>query len=120
MHTGLEEPGMFSTLDEMAAFYEERARGEAGIIVTGGISPNSAGVGFVGASKLSTEAEAKHHEVVTRAVHDAGGLIVMQILHTGRYGYHWWTESASAIKAPIGWSTPKRAGNKQLNSSIHL
>ena len=57
MHTGLEEPGLFSNLDEMAEFYAERARGEAGIIVTGGISPNSAGVGFVGASKMSTQRE---------------------------------------------------------------
>ena len=59
MHTGLEEPGLFSNLDEMAEFYAERARGEAGIIVTGGISPNSAGVGFVGASKMSTQREVR-------------------------------------------------------------
>ena len=45
MHTGLEEPGLFGTksLDEMAEFYAERARGQVGLIVTGGIAPNNAG-----------------------------------------------------------------------------
>ena len=118
MHTGLEEPGMFSTLDEMAAFYGERARGECGLIVTGGISPNAAGVGFVGASKMNTKGESAHHKVITDAVHDNGGLIAMQILHTGRYGYHWWTVSASAIKAPIGWSVPKALTSKEVYTTI--
>ena len=36
-----------------------------------------------------------------------GSKIAMQILHTGRYGYHPWAVSASAKKAPIGWFTPK-------------
>ena len=41
MHTGLEEtPGGFSRL---ATFYAERARGGAGLIVTGGIAPNREG-----------------------------------------------------------------------------
>jgi 2,4-dienoyl-CoA reductase (NADPH2) len=125
MHTGLEEPekkggllgslpgvgalfgGGHGTLDGMAAFYAERARGDVGLIVTGGISPNEEGLGFIGSAKLSTAAEAKSHEIVTKAVHDAGGKIAMQILHTGRYGYHFNTVSASAVKAPIGWTTPK-------------
>jgi 2,4-dienoyl-CoA reductase (NADPH2) len=43
MHTGLEEPGLFGNLDEMAKFYGKRAKGGVGIIVTGGIAPNAAG-----------------------------------------------------------------------------
>jgi hypothetical protein len=117
MHTGLEEPpvtggflgfgGTHGDLSGMAEFYAERARGEVGLIVTGGISPNDEGKGYFGAAKLSTDAEAEKHKIVTQAVHDAGGKIAMQILHTGRYGYHFNTVSASAIKAPIGWTTPK-------------
>jgi 2,4-dienoyl-CoA reductase (NADPH2) len=118
MHTGLEEPGLYSGLDEMAEFYAERARGEAGIIVTGGISPNAAGVGFIGASKLTSKSDARKHKVVTDAVHENGGYIAMQILHTGRYGYHYWTVSSSAIKAPIGWSTPKALCTKEVYDTI--
>ncbi|MET5116967.1 NADPH-dependent 2,4-dienoyl-CoA reductase, partial [Burkholderia pseudomallei] len=69
------------------AFYAERARGEAGLIVTGGIAPNERGRMRPGGSLLTTEEEAERHRIVTRAVHDAGGRSAMQILHFGRYAY---------------------------------
>jgi len=62
--------------------------------------------------------QSRHHKVITDAVHEAGGLIAMQILHTGRYGYHWWTVSASPVKAPIGWSTPKELSSREVYSTI--
>ena len=65
---------MFETkkLDEMAEFFAARARGQVGIIVTGGIAPNSEGRGVVGAAKMSTQAESDAHKVVASAVHEAG------------------------------------------------
>jgi hypothetical protein len=43
MHSGLEEgDGWGHRLTRMAAFFEERARGGVGLIVTGGIAPNNA------------------------------------------------------------------------------
>src|SRR5947207_1446499 len=81
MHTGLEEtPGGF---ERMAAFFAERARGGVGLIVTGGVGPNAEGAVYGGAAKLTTEEEAARHAIVTRAVHEAGGKICMQILHAG-------------------------------------
>ena len=120
MHTGLEEPGGLFTkpLDEMAAFYAERAKGEVGLIVTGGIAPNNPGRGYPFAAKMTTTSEAKLHQVVTQAVHDNGGRIAMQILHTGRYGYHPWAVSASALKAPIGWYTPKALSHSEIEATI--
>jgi 2,4-dienoyl-CoA reductase (NADPH2) len=121
MHTGLEEVGSFfkpGTLDEMAAFYAERAKGDVGLIVTGGIAPNFAGCGYFGAAKMSTTKEADRHKIVTSAVHEHGGKIAMQILHTGRYAYHPWAVSASAIKAPIGWFTPKALSSSEVNQTI--
>jgi hypothetical protein len=51
MHTGLEEsPDGF---ERMAAFFAERAKGGAGLIVTGGFAPNLAGRGSPKASQLS-------------------------------------------------------------------
>ncbi len=105
MHTGLEEPGGLFTrggLDGMASYFVERAKGEVGLIVTGGISPNNAGRGYIGAAKMSTMSESQQHNVVTEAVHAHGGKIAMQILHTGRYAYHPFPVSASAIQSPIG------------------
>lgn len=105
MHTGLEEPGGIFTrggLEGMAAYFAERAKGEVGLIVTGGISPNNAGRGYIGAAKMSTMSESEQHNVVTDAVHAHGGKIAMQILHTGRYAYHPFPVSASPIQSPIG------------------
>lgn len=89
-----------------------------GLIVTGGISPNNAGRGSIGAAKMSTKAESQHHHIVTNSVHEAGGKIAMQILHTGRYGYHFSPVSASAIKAPIGWFTPKALTSSEVRATI--
>jgi 2,4-dienoyl-CoA reductase (NADPH2) len=99
MHTGLEESK--NGFEKMAAFYAERARGGVGLIVTGGIAPNRAG--WVGpfTSKMSTRSEARKHKIVTEAVHNAGGKICMQILHTGRYAYHPLAVAPSGIQSPI-------------------
>ena len=85
MHVGLEEaPNGF---ERLAAFYAERARGEVGLIVTGGVAPNEHGRVMQGGAMLTTEAEADRHRIVTGAVHGEGGKIALQILHTGRYSY---------------------------------
>ncbi len=40
-------------------------------------------------------------------MHDAGGKILLQILHAGRYAYHPFSVSASSIKAPINPFRPR-------------
>jgi 2,4-dienoyl-CoA reductase (NADPH2) len=99
MHTGLEEEK--NGFQRMAAYFGERAKGGVGLIVTGGIAPNRAG--WVGpfSAKMSTRSEAEKHKVITEKVHEEGGKICMQILHTGRYAYHPMAVAPSAIKAPI-------------------
>ncbi|MGY5393510.1 FAD-dependent oxidoreductase [Acinetobacter sp. NigerLNRRAM0016] len=116
MHVGLEEaPGGY---DRMAAFYAERAKGGVGLIVTGGISPNDHGLTFKGGSKLDTREEAEHHKVITQAVHDAGGKIALQILHTGRYSYQKDIVAPSAIQAPINPSRPKELSSAEVQQTI--
>lgn len=116
MHTGLEE--LKGGYEKMAAFYGERAKGGVGLIVTGGIAPNIAG--WVGpfASKLTNSRTAAKHKMVTDAVHENGGKICMQILHTGRYGYHPFAVAPSALKAPISpfkpWALSKRGIEKTI------
>ncbi|MFD8033797.1 FAD-dependent oxidoreductase [Streptomyces sp. NPDC059717] len=99
MHVGLEEAER--GFERMAAFYAARARGGVGLIVTGGIAPNEAGRPYEGGAKLTTEAEAEQHSVVTEAVHREGGRIAMQLLHFGRYAYHRDLVAPSALQAPI-------------------
>ncbi len=99
MHTGLEESK--NGYPKMAAFFAERARGGVGLIVTGGIAPNRAGWTGPFANKLTTSSEAREHKIITDAVHKEGGKICMQILHSGRYGYHPLAVAPSGIKSPI-------------------
>ncbi len=105
MHTGLEEaPGGF---EKMAAFYAERAQGGVGLIVTGGVGPNEEGRVGEGAAMLNSEAEVPHHKLITDAVHEAGGKIALQILHSGRYSFQEKLVSASPLCAPINFYRPR-------------
>jgi 2,4-dienoyl-CoA reductase (NADPH2) len=105
MHTGLEDRAR--DFPKLAAYFAARARGGAGLIVSGGIAPNRAGWAKPFAGKLSSEREVPRHRLVTDAVHAAGGRICMQILHTGRYAYHPLAVAPSAIRAPINRFTPR-------------
>lgn len=116
MHVGLEE--VEGGFERMAAFYAERARGEVGLIVTGGISPNEAGRPMPWGSKLTTEEEAAHHRVVTAAVHAEGGKIAMQILHFGRYAYHPDLVAPSAVQAPINPVVPHALTGEEVEQTI--
>ncbi|PHX41051.1 2,4-dienoyl-CoA reductase [Pseudomonas sp. NZIPFR-PS5] len=116
MHTGLEEkPGGF---ERMAVYFAERARGGVGLMVTGGIAPNAEGGVYSGAAKLSTPEEAANHQVVTKAVHEAGGKICMQILHAGRYAYSPRQVAPSAIQAPINPFKPKELDEEGIEKQI--
>ncbi|WP_372874293.1 FAD-dependent oxidoreductase [Pseudomonas sp.] len=116
MHTGLEEkPGGF---ERMAAYFAERARGGVGLMVTGGIGPNEEGGVYSGAAKLTTAEEAEKHQVVTQAVHEAGGKICMQILHAGRYAYSPKSVAPSAIQAPINPFKPKELDEDGIEKQI--
>lgn len=116
MHVGLEEAP--NGHQRMAAFYAERARGGVGLIVTGGIAPNSAGLTRAGASKLSTLEEAEPHKIVTQAVHEAGAKIALQILHTGRYSHQAQAVAPSAIAAPINPVIPHALTPVEIEQTI--
>jgi 2,4-dienoyl-CoA reductase (NADPH2) len=116
MHTGLEEkPGGF---ERMAAYFAERAHGGVGLMVTGGIAPNVEGGVYSGAAKLTTAEEADNHRIVTKAVHEAGGKICMQILHAGRYAYSPKQVAPSAIQAPINPFKPKELDEDGIEKQI--
>jgi len=69
---------------------------------------------------MTTPADAARHREITDRVHavPGGSKIAMQILHSGRYGYHPSNVSASAVKAPIGWFTPRALSARDVESTI--
>lgn len=116
MHTGLEEHK--EGLHKLAAFYEERAKGGVGLIVTGGFSPNLRGRLHPFSAEFSKAKHARAHQVVTEAVHRQGGKIALQLLHAGRYAMHPFAQSASAIKAPIARFAPSEMSARQIRKTI--
>lgn len=117
MHLGLEEES--DGFSKLAAFYAERARGGAGLIVTGGISPNRRGVLGPNGARMQSMRHAKKHQVVTKAVHQEGGRILMQILHGGRYSYHPFNVAPSALKAPINRFKPRALSERGVERTIN-
>lgn len=116
MHTGLED--RLKDLPKLAAYFAERARGGVGLIVTGGYAPNRTGWLTPFGSMLTSRRQARKHRIVTDAVHAEGGLIALQILHAGRYSYHPFSVSASALKAPINPFKPRALSDRGVRRQI--
>nr|CCA22016.1 unnamed protein product [Albugo laibachii Nc14] len=115
MHTGLEEG---KSLSKMAAFFAERAKADVALIVTGGIAPNREGWLTPFAAKMTNKSEIRAHQEVTTAVHENDGKILMQILHSGRVGYHPFLVAPSRLKSPIGWFTPRELSSNGIEQTI--
>ncbi|QEZ91113.1 NADPH-dependent 2,4-dienoyl-CoA reductase [Proteus sp. CD3] len=117
MHTGLEENP--NDAPKLAQFYAQRAAAGVALIVTGGISPNKQGVLLPHAATLMSESQLATHQLVIDAVHQQGGKIALQILHTGRYSYQPNLVAPSAIQSPITPFMPKAMSHEQIEQTIN-
>lgn len=115
MHTGLEET---KDWNRVAEFYATRARGDVGLMVTGGIGPNPEGSVAHGAAMMVSQQDVENHSIVTSRVHEAGGKIAMQILHAGRYAFSPDCVAPSAIKSPISMFAPKELDAEGIEKQI--
>lgn len=115
MHTGLEDMKDFSRL---AAFFAERAKGGCALMVTGGFSPNREGDFGFGDSVMNTAEHVTKHRAVTEAVHQNGGRILMQVLHTGRYGKHDKIVAPSPVASPINPIVPREMTEEDIWRTI--
>jgi 2,4-dienoyl-CoA reductase (NADPH2) len=116
MHTGLEDK--YETFPQLAAYFAERARGGAALIVTGGFAPNIEGWLTPFGGRLATRRAAEKHKQLTRAVHDEGGKIALQILHAGRYGYSPFCVAPSPIQSPISKFKPRELSARGIERQI--
>ncbi len=114
MHTGLEEhPDGFR---RMARFFGDRAAGQAGLIVTGGIAPNAAGGLGLGGATL--EESSAGHRLITDAVHQSDGKILMQVLHAGRYSRQPGAVAPSPIASRINPQVPRALEHDEILQTI--
>jgi 2,4-dienoyl-CoA reductase (NADPH2) len=116
MHTGLD--GLERGVERLAAFYAERARGGAGLIVTGGYAMNLEALLDDHGPQLITPAQADELRPIPQAVHAAGGKIILQVLHTGRYGKTAQLVGASNIPSPINRRVPRALSTVEVWQAI--
>ncbi|HET6565711.1 MAG TPA: NADPH-dependent 2,4-dienoyl-CoA reductase, partial [Xanthomonadales bacterium] len=70
------------------------------------------------ASSMIFPWQPRHHRQVTDAVHQDDGRICMQILHSGRYGYHPFSVAPSAVQSPINPFKPKALSARGVEREI--
>ncbi|WP_352336464.1 FAD-dependent oxidoreductase [Psychrobacter sp. 16-MNA-CIBAN-0192] len=116
MHTGLED--RFYNYGKLAAYFAERAKGGAAMMITGGISPNREGWLLPAGGTMNSKMDVRNHQKITKAAHKYDSKMIMQILHSGRYGYHPFVVSASPIKSPISPFKPRKMSIKNIEQTV--
>ncbi len=116
MHTGLE--GCQKKFNQLAKFYADRASGGAALLVTGGFSPNFQGRIQDEHCTIDTDEDIAAHKIITSAVHNEGGRILLQLLHAGRYSYHPHLVAPSPQKSPISRESPKELTSTEITQTI--
>ena len=100
---------MFTPNAMMGTYYKQRAG--AGMILTEATGISVEGLGWPSAPGIWTDEQTEAWKPIVKGVHDAGGMIVMQLWHMGRIVHPYFLGgeppfSASATKAPGEAHTP--------------
>ena len=83
-----------------------RLRAEAGLIITEGTSPSPNGLGYARIPGVFNDAQVQGWRRVTDGVHQAGGKIFMQLMHTGRVSHHANMPADAKVLAPSAIAAP--------------
>jgi len=82
----------------MATYYEQRAG--AGLIITEGTSPSPNGLGYARIPGIFTQQQVEGWKITTSAVHEKGGKIFVQLMHTGRISHPLNMPEGAQVMAP--------------------
>ncbi|MDC7703851.1 alkene reductase [Vogesella indigofera] len=88
----------------MANYY--RLRAEAGLIITEGTSPSPNGLGYARIPGLFNAEQVQGWRRVTDGVHQAGGRIFVQLMHTGRVSHPANMPAGASVLAPSAVAVP--------------
>ncbi len=95
----------------MAEYYKQRSG--AGLIITEGTSPSPNGLGYARIPGIFNEQQVNDWKMTTSAVHELGGKIFVQLMHTGRISHPLNMPSGAQILSP---SAVKAAGQMWTDS----
>jgi N-ethylmaleimide reductase len=82
----------------MAEYYKQRSG--AGLIITEGTSPSPNGLGYARIPGIFSKQQVEGWKMITSAVHEDGGKIFVQLMHTGRISHPLNMPSGARILAP--------------------
>jgi len=88
----------------IAEYYEQRA--SAGLIITEGVSPSPNGLGYARIPGLFSDNQVEGWKLVTQSVHNRGGKIFAQLMHTGRIGHTNNLPDGAVLLAPSAVHAP--------------
>ena len=79
----------------MAEYYAQRA--SAGIIFSEATSVTPMGVGYPDTPGIWSDEQVEGWKLITKAVHDAGGKILLQLWHVGRISHSYFLDGAQPV-----------------------
>jgi N-ethylmaleimide reductase len=97
--------------DLMAEYYKQRSG--AGLIITEGTSPSPNGLGYARIPGIFSRLQVEGWKKITSAVHNGGGKIFVQLMHTGRISHPYNMPEGTSVLAP---SAVKAAGQMWTDS----
>ncbi len=82
----------------MAEYYKQRS--DAGLIITEGTAPSPNGLGYPRIPGIFSRDQTEGWKLITKAVHQKGGKMFMQLMHTGRVSHPDNMEKGAEVIAP--------------------
>jgi N-ethylmaleimide reductase len=90
--------------DLIAEYYHQRSG--AGLIITEGTSPSPNGLGYARIPGIFSETQVAGWKKVTSRVHETGGKIFIQLMHTGRMSHAFNLPKGAEVVAPSAIAAP--------------
>ena len=97
----------------MELYYKQRSG--AGLIITEGTAPSPNGLGYARIPGIYSKQQVEGWKKITSAVHESGGKIFVQLMHTGRISHPLNMPEGSQVLAP---SAVKAAGQIWTDSKM--
>lgn len=101
----------------IAKYYGQRA--SAGLIITEGTSPSANGLGYPRIPGIFSTEQTQAWKAVTKSVHDRGGKIFVQLMHTGRVGNTYNLPEGSKVLAPSAARLPGQIWTDSFGMQDH-
>ncbi|MFC1895226.1 FAD-dependent oxidoreductase [Thermodesulfobacteriota bacterium] len=122
MHLGYAENGYVD--DRMVRFYQERARGGAGLIIVGGAYVSPLGIGGMNFLSIDDDRYVPGMKRLTDAIHAEGAKTALQLFHAGRYAYSFLIGqqpvSASDVPSRMSGDTPRPLSVEEIREIVLL